>query len=50
MTLEVRHVAIHAFLQSKTTQLVDSLEMAGVKMMNSIGRGSERPAAEAVAA
>jgi biopolymer transport protein ExbB/TolQ len=34
---------IHAVLQTKTTELVDSLEMATVKFLNTV---SERPAAE----
>jgi biopolymer transport protein ExbB/TolQ len=34
----------HALLQSKTSQLVDSLEMAVIKVLNSIG---QRPAKEA---
>jgi len=29
-------VLIHAVLQTKTTELVDSLEMAAVKFLNSI--------------
>jgi biopolymer transport protein ExbB len=29
-------LVIHAFLQTKTTELVDSLEMASVKFLNSI--------------
>jgi biopolymer transport protein ExbB/TolQ len=33
---------IHAVLQTKTTQLIDSLEMASVKFLNTV---SERPAA-----
>ena len=28
---------LHAFLQSKTTEIVDSLEMAGVKFLNLLG-------------
>lgn len=35
---------IHALLQSKTTQVVDSLEMAAVKMLNSINRVEDTPA------
>src|ERR1700736_3366201 len=37
---------IHAFLQTKTTELIDSLEMASVKFLNAI---TERPAAPAAA-
>lgn len=32
---------VHALLQTKTTQLVDSLEMASVKMINSMNRKPE---------
>ena len=34
---------VHAVLQTKTTELVDSLEMATVKFLNTV---SERPVAE----
>jgi biopolymer transport protein ExbB/TolQ len=38
-------VLIHAVLQTKTTELVDSLEMASVKFLNSITeRSREVPA------
>jgi biopolymer transport protein ExbB/TolQ len=38
-------VLIHAVLQTKTTELVDSLEMASVKFLNSITeRTREAPA------
>lgn len=35
---------IHAMLQSKTTQVIDSLEMAAVKMLNRIDRRETAPA------
>jgi biopolymer transport protein ExbB len=35
---------IHAFLQTKTTELIDSLEMASVKFLNAI---TERQPAQA---
>jgi biopolymer transport protein ExbB/TolQ len=35
---------IHAMLQSKTTQVIDSLEMAAVKMLNRIDRREAVPA------
>ena len=39
-------LVIHAFLQTKTTELVDSLEMASVKFLNSITeRRPDAPAA-----
>jgi biopolymer transport protein ExbB len=41
---------IHALLQTKTTQLVDSLEMASVKMINSMNRQPARPADQEAAA
>jgi len=36
---------IHAFLQTKTTELVDSLEMASVKFLNSITERKSEPEA-----
>jgi len=39
---------IHAFLQTKTTELIDSLEMASVKFLNAITeRQTPTPAAAA---
>lgn len=38
-------LVIHAFLQTKTTELVDSLEMASVKFLNSITERRFDPAA-----
>lgn len=35
---------IHALLQTKTTQVADSLEMAAVKMLNEIDQSSDVPA------
>lgn len=35
---------IHALLQSKTTQVVDSLEMAAIKMLNQIDQNITQPA------
>lgn len=31
-------VFVHALLQSKTASIVDTMEMAGIKLMNSIGQ------------
>jgi biopolymer transport protein ExbB len=36
---------IHAWLQTKTTELIDSLEMASVKFLNAITERSAAPAA-----
>lgn len=36
---------IHSVLQSKTTEIIDSLEMAGVKCLNIIAQGQEIPRA-----
>ena len=38
---------VHAFLQTKTTELVDSLEMASVKFLNAITERQQPPAAAA---
>jgi hypothetical protein len=38
------------FLESKTTSLIDSLEIASVKFLNSITERTERPAHEPVPA
>jgi len=38
---------VHTLLQTKTTEIVDSLEMASVKFLNSI---TEKPAVDAQAA
>jgi len=38
---------IHAFLQTKTTELIDSLEMASVKFLNAITERQPAPAAAA---
>jgi hypothetical protein len=44
-------VLIHSLLQTKTTEIVDSLEMASVKFLNAITeRAQEGKAAEAAAA
>ncbi|ACL71636.1 MotA/TolQ/ExbB proton channel [Thioalkalivibrio sulfidiphilus HL-EbGr7] len=40
---------IHAVLQTKSTQIIDSLEMASVKVMNIIGDRANRQAATATA-
>jgi len=40
---------IHAVLQTKSTQIIDSLEMASVKVMNIIGDHANRQAATATA-
>ncbi len=37
----------HAMLQTKTTELVDSLEMTGVKCLNLLTNGGARPTAKA---
>ncbi len=43
-------VLIHSLLQTKTTEIVDSLEMASVKFLNAITeRAQEGKAAEAAA-
>lgn len=34
---------LHALLQTKTTEIVDSLEMAGVKVLNMLSEKSEKP-------
>lgn len=36
-------VLVHAFLQTKTTELVDSLEMASVKFLNLVTEGRSEP-------
>ena len=41
---------VHALLQSKTTRLVDSLEMASVKMINNIGQQPVQRAEKGAAA
>lgn len=38
---------VHAFLQTKTTELIDSLEMASVKFLNAITERQQPPAAAA---
>jgi biopolymer transport protein ExbB len=38
---------VHAFLQTKTTELIDSLEMASVKFLNAITERQTTPAAAA---
>jgi biopolymer transport protein ExbB/TolQ len=38
---------IHAFLQTKTTEIIDSLEMASVKFLNAITERKPEPAAAA---
>ena len=38
---------IHAWLQTKTTELIDSLEMASVKFLNAITERQQPPAAAA---
>jgi biopolymer transport protein ExbB len=38
---------VHAFLQTKTTELIDSLEMASVKFLNAITERQTPPAAAA---
>jgi len=38
-------LVIHAVLQTKTTELIDSLEMASVKFLNSVSERSPAPAA-----
>jgi biopolymer transport protein ExbB/TolQ len=38
---------VHAYLQTKTTEVVDSLEMASVKFLNSITERQQPPAAAA---
>jgi len=39
-------VLVHAFLQTKTTELVDSLEMASVKFLNLVTEGHSEPVAQ----
>jgi biopolymer transport protein ExbB len=39
-------VLVHAFLQTKTTELVDSLEMASVKFLNLVTEGRAEPVAQ----
>ncbi len=39
-------VLVHAFLQTKTTELVDSLEMASVKFLNLVTEGRSEPVAQ----
>jgi biopolymer transport protein ExbB/TolQ len=36
---------LHALLQTKTTELVDSLEMASVKFLNTLTEGNSQEAA-----
>jgi biopolymer transport protein ExbB/TolQ len=36
---------IHAFLQTKTTEIIDSLEMASVKFLNAVTERKPEPAA-----
>ncbi|WP_333607518.1 MotA/TolQ/ExbB proton channel family protein [Arsukibacterium sp.] len=38
-------VFVHALLQSKTASIVDTMEMAGIKLMNAIGHHNSRQAA-----
>jgi hypothetical protein len=38
---------IHAVLQTKTTELIDSLEMASVKFLNAVTERQPQPAAAA---
>ena len=40
---------IHAVLQTKTTELIDSLEMASVKFLNAVTERQPQPAAPAAA-
>jgi biopolymer transport protein ExbB len=39
-------VLVHAFLQTKTTELVDCLEMASVKFLNLVTEGHSEPVAQ----
>ena len=40
-----RLLLVHAVLQTKTTELIDSLEMASVKFLNAITERQAAPAA-----
>ena len=44
LALAIPLLLVHSFIQSKTTEVIDSLEMASVKFLNSITETPAEPA------
>jgi hypothetical protein len=49
LAVAITLLTAHMFLESKTTSLIDSLEIASVKFLNSITERQETPAREPTA-
>jgi biopolymer transport protein ExbB len=50
LMVAIPFLLIHAFLQARTSEIVDSLEAAKISFLNLVHRGSPAPAAEAAGA